>query len=590
VNSLLTKYIAPWAARWVHDGCICVRELGADRVYELKSGPIPANVERIGCTGWDAAGVLHHVSLDLDVGHGGKFCYPDRGDAIRAAVQVRKFVGERAEIRASAGGDGIHVRIPIAPSFTSAHAARIARWIAAQTGTHADPSQMGRQVLFFWLAKPTTRSFMEYAPCGPDTWMPPPEATADPVVPPIPELRADGTDTVNRAEAYLSRVEPAISGCGGHNQTYKAACVLALGFNLPRHEALPLLQRWNVRCQPPWSDKDITRKLDQAYKAGGARGYLLAEREAPPPPPAPRAEAQGQEAAIRSRAASAPMPPPPAASPVKRLLQQFSDEIDGTRYACKLPWRLLDKLSMALLPATITILAGPRGAGKSWALVQWLNAWLGYGYKVAILMLEESHEFHLRRALAWRSGNAWVLDPAEVARRPSELEELTTEHDAWLNSIASCIFMGSPVTNTQEILRWMGERAAEGYEIIVVDPISVRDDGGKGVWVDDKVLMAFTRDLVEKSQCRVIFSTHPPKKSGDKKADTSGGAAIENLASTVLVIEPCKVKSVEIVGGRAEINRTVRMSKTRSGKGDGQVIGMWWDSEALTFSERGVVK
>ncbi len=584
MNPLLAKYIAPWAARWVQDGCIVVRERGAERPYELKSGPIPQNVERIGCAGWDATGVLHHVSLDLDVGHGGKFSYPDKKSALAAAIRLRNGLVGVAEIRASSGGDGVHVRVPICSSklFTK-HAPRIARWMAQTYDIIADPSQMGRQCLDFWTATQSGTSFLQYAPCDDNlSWYPPPEAYAEPVVPPIPETTPAG-DVVSRAEAYVSRIEPAISGSGGHNQTYKVACVLTHGFNLTKGEAFPILRQWNRHCQPPWTDGELEHKLDSALRAGGERGYLLAGRELPTPP------AAGQEAAIRSRAESV-APPPPAASPVKRLFQQFRDEIDGTRYMCHLPWPLLDKLSMALLPATITVLAGIRGGGKSWALIQWLNAWLGLGYKAAILMLEESHEFHLRRALAWKAQSAWLTDPTEVARRATEVEEIGDEHEEWLQRMAASIFMGSPVTNTREIVAWMRERAEEGYEIICVDPISVRDDQGRP-WIDDKLLMAATREMVTKHGCRVIFSTHPPKAGGGgKKADTSGGAAIENLASTVFVFEPVKQKTVEIVGGHAEINRIVRMSKTRSGKGDGQVVGIWWDADALTFSERGVVK
>jgi hypothetical protein len=79
-----------------------------------------------------------------------------------------------------------------------------------------------------------------------------------------------------RAAAYLATMEPAVSGQGGHNQTYKAACVLVQRFGLSEAEAWPLLQIWNASCQPPWSEKDLRRKLAEAMKdTGRPKGYLL---------------------------------------------------------------------------------------------------------------------------------------------------------------------------------------------------------------------------------------------------------------------------------------------------------------------------
>jgi hypothetical protein len=82
------------------------------------------------------------------------------------------------------------------------------------------------------------------------------------------------TGVVERARAYLAKVPPAISGKNGHNQTYKAACKLVLGFGLSQDEALPVLREWNEQCQPPWNEKDLVRKLREVNKLPGPRGYL----------------------------------------------------------------------------------------------------------------------------------------------------------------------------------------------------------------------------------------------------------------------------------------------------------------------------
>jgi hypothetical protein len=70
---------------------------------------------------------------------------------------------------------------------------------------------------------------------------------------------------LRRAEAYLDRIPPAISGSGGHSQTYAAATAMVHGFGLDPEAAFRLLwERYNPRCQPPWSEKELRHKVSDA--------------------------------------------------------------------------------------------------------------------------------------------------------------------------------------------------------------------------------------------------------------------------------------------------------------------------------------
>ena len=84
----------------------------------------------------------------------------------------------------------------------------------------------------------------------------------------IPNPRASPTHddaVVARAGAYLDRIPPAISGSGGHNQTYAAATAMVHGFALEPEAALRLLaDRYNPRCEPPWSEKELRHKVEDA--------------------------------------------------------------------------------------------------------------------------------------------------------------------------------------------------------------------------------------------------------------------------------------------------------------------------------------
>ena len=68
-----------------------------------------------------------------------------------------------------------------------------------------------------------------------------------------------------RAIAYLDGIPGAVSGSGGHAQTYAAATALVHGFGLPMDTALDLLlARYNPRCDPPWTEKELRHKVEDA--------------------------------------------------------------------------------------------------------------------------------------------------------------------------------------------------------------------------------------------------------------------------------------------------------------------------------------
>jgi hypothetical protein len=79
-----------------------------------------------------------------------------------------------------------------------------------------------------------------------------------------------------RAAKYLERMEPSISGSGGHMALWAAAVALVCGFDLEPRDALDLLIHvFNPRCQPPWELNDLEHKVaDADRKSRLGRGYL----------------------------------------------------------------------------------------------------------------------------------------------------------------------------------------------------------------------------------------------------------------------------------------------------------------------------
>jgi hypothetical protein len=113
------------------------------------------------------------------------------------------------------------------------------------------------------------------------------------------------TSAIGRAVAYLAKVPPAISGQGGHAQTYAAARAVVWGFDLGPEVGLDLLlEHYNPLCAPPWSEEELRHKCADAHADpfDKPRGYLL---HADPGPQA-TVKVSGPSVAEGAKAASSP--------------------------------------------------------------------------------------------------------------------------------------------------------------------------------------------------------------------------------------------------------------------------------------------
>lgn len=94
---------------------------------------------------------------------------------------------------------------------------------------------------------------------------------------PAKQIATSNTNVINRARAYISKIPPAVSGEGGHNQTFKVALYLVKGFSLSAFEAMPLLKEYSDRCRPPGDDNQLRHKLKSAENARVPQGFLLGD-------------------------------------------------------------------------------------------------------------------------------------------------------------------------------------------------------------------------------------------------------------------------------------------------------------------------
>jgi hypothetical protein len=99
-----------------------------------------------------------------------------------------------------------------------------------------------------------------------------------------------GPDIRERAIAYIAKCPGAVSGRKGHDQLLNVARAVVYGFDLGPQVGFELLKTYyNPRCEPPWSDKELLHKCEEADTVpyGKPRGWLLNERDPSPPDPPP---------------------------------------------------------------------------------------------------------------------------------------------------------------------------------------------------------------------------------------------------------------------------------------------------------------
>ena len=279
------------------------------------------------------------------------------------------------------------------------------------------------------------------------------------------------------------------------------------------------------------------------------------------------------------------------------LAQRIEKTITGTRSSIPWPWPHLTRLTKALLPGTLTLVAGPAGCGKSFFLLEAAMCWHEKGVRLALLELEDGREFHMNRCLAQLSGNSRLLDDDWVRDNPDDAREALAMHTDTLDSFGQRVHEMSGVDLTLPVLsKWVHERAAAGTRIIVVDPVSAADSTASP-WLADRNFVFACKAAAEEFGASIVLATHPKKnRRGAVGLDElSGGASYSRFAQTVLWIEshhPAKTVAVDMAFGPTEysINRTVRLSKVRNASGGGLRLGYGFDGMSLRFKEHGVIR
>ncbi len=161
-----------------------------------------------------------------------------------------------------------------ATGFTIETIERLQKYLAHQLDTDAaatPASQLTRLPgLFNHKYEPPHAVSIDYGDTG-RLWtpadFPEPEGTVQWSPPPRHKTIRLGSNS-ERAQRYLETIPPAIAGEHGDLHTFRVCCRLVRGFALDDDEALTLLALWNLRCIPPWSERELHDKVLRARRYG----------------------------------------------------------------------------------------------------------------------------------------------------------------------------------------------------------------------------------------------------------------------------------------------------------------------------------
>lgn len=232
---------------------------------------------------------------------------------------------------------------------------------------------------------------------------------------------------LDRARKYVAKLPGAVSGSHGHNATFHAACVLVLGFSLGEDDAFALMQEYNQRCEPAWLEKDLLRKVREANKQTGERGYLRnAAPERWPTIAIPKYESKP----------STEKETGPRETTLADAAANYVEAIRaGKSGLVELGVGELDyALGGGVARGEMVIIAARPSHGKSAVALQCLHHWTSEGMPCAIVSEEMS-------ALALGKRTLQFLTPIPEEHWLDESDRLDAEVSAYLDSHAKCVVL-----------------------------------------------------------------------------------------------------------------------------------------------------
>lgn len=290
--------------------------------------------------------------------------------------------------------------------------------------------------------------------------------------------------------------------------------------------------------------------------------------------------------------------------PAAEVIQLVEDIVTGKHKPLDWIFPQLSAQTNALLPETITIFGGTPGSGKSWFVLENAMHFFDQGESVAILMLEESRRYWLRRAMVIRGKNSIHLDAKWMREHPDEARALPRMHYQWLERFGQCIHQVPGLyTEMKTVVKWIAQQVSKNTRLIIVDPITLAIVEGELFREELKALSEIKQDI-EVTGSSLILVTHP--KQGNIPIGMNamaGSAAYQRAVQTILWMEHLDddneflVKRIHkpdfgaptVQEVSVTCNRQLHLLKTRNGQGHNLKIAYHFEGKTVSFAEQGLI-
>ncbi|AQT70099.1 DNA primase [Anaerohalosphaera lusitana] len=278
--------------------------------------------------------------------------------------------------------------------------------------------------------------------------------------------------------------------------------------------------------------------------------------------------------------------------PSGSLRQHLQQIRSGELQAVPTPFEVLDKIAQPLLPGKVCLLCGKPGSGKSFFTMQCMLHWAENDIPFAGLMLEESRDYHLKRALALLADEPKILDHNILSQGELDIDSLYDSHADRLDRLASYIdTMSTEVPDYNKVLNWAREQAANGKKVLAIDPITAVNKT-EDVWTADQKFIGELLRILDEHGAAALIVTHPKKgKTVQSLDDLAGGAAWQRFSQTVLWLQLYDEGKRFLIGPDKtlqNINARLLVAKARDGK-SGLSTAYRFGEGSVKFSEIAVI-
>lgn len=403
------------------------------------------------------------------------------------------------------------------------------------------------------------------------------------------------SDELERARAYASRIPSA--GQGQRNmELNKVGITLMAKFDLTEADLEQVGLEWAARCDPPMDRTEASRTLASAFKGAVRKGIAGSRRTEPIGP------SSGPRALQRERVEPPKQPIVSGEAPSLELLDRINMAIDGKIKLIDFgPWDVTSRLTRALVPETITVLAGMKGTSKTFFMLQAALHWLRHDVKFSMLMLEWQRKFYLQRLIGMLAQDSNLAVEEHYAAHPDKARAVWEKYQRVLDQMGYCIFDCQGGMSIDGIVTWVKGQGEKGVQVVVIDPISAKLPS-RTPWIDDHNLINRLREVVTKHGMSIVLVTHPKTTRGkDLKSmqdnwgdDLVGGKAFGDFTDTILFLQYMRQEEMMActrhgMTTQQSVNRLLQLRKTRFGRGQGLTVGFKFDGQTLLHSECGTI-